>query len=356
LNSTQVGSLLLPWFRHARRDLPWRNTRDPYHIWVSEIMLQQTQVDTVIPYYHRFLERHPTVFALAQSDLESVLKSWEGLGYYARARNLHRAAQAVAASGGQVPLTWEAIRRLPGIGDYTAGAILSIAYGVKVPVLDGNVRRVLSRLYAEDGDPKDARTVSRLQQWATDLVEQAPDPSLHNQAMMELGALVCGPARPRCGECPLQSLCQGARSGHPETYPRKVRRPRTPHYDVAVGAILDEAGRVLIGLRPPRGLLGGLWELPGGKMEPGETAAAALVREAGEELGIDVEVLKPLVVVHHAYTHFKVTLHSFLCRWTGGEPRPIAVDEFRWVEPEHLDRYPFPKANKVILQALQAAL
>ncbi|HEY4000066.1 MAG TPA: A/G-specific adenine glycosylase [Candidatus Xenobia bacterium] len=352
--SQSASRLLAPWFLRERRSLPWRDTQDPYRIWVSEIMLQQTQVDTVIPYYQRFVQLYPTVHALAKAELESVLKAWEGLGYYARARNLHRAARDVVAGGGEVPSTWEGIRNLPGVGDYTAGAILSMAFGQAVEAVDGNVRRVLSRLFAEGGDPRQPETQQRLREQARLLVTAVGvDPSLHNQAMMELGALVCLPRRPRCEACPVARVCRAHEEGQPEMYPMRVARRKTPHYPVAVGAIYDGQGRLLIGLRPPKGLLGGLWELPGGKIEAGETAAEALQREAREELGIEIAVGEALPTVFHAYTHFKVTLHPFRCRWVSGEPRPIAVDEFRWVQPSELDRYPFPKANKTILERLE---
>lgn len=353
MEPAELWQLLLPWFAQARRDLPWRGIDDPYRIWVSEVMLQQTQVDTVIPYYARFIERFPTVAALADAPLEAVLKTWEGLGYYARARNLHRGAQAVAAQGGEMPRTVEAIRKIPGIGEYTAGAVLSIAFGLAVPLLDGNVKRVLSRLYADDGDPSRPETVRGLWDRARALVAGHPDPSSHNQALMELGALVCTPSRPACGTCPVRTVCRAFAEGRPQAYPRKVKRKPTPHYNVAVGAIFNAAGELLIGLRPPKGLLGGLWELPGGKMEAGETAEEALVREAREELAIDIAVGEPLGTVHHAYTHFKVTLHAYVCRWMAGEPRAIAVDEFRWVSVDALDQYPFPRANKTLLERLR---
>ncbi|MHB2017416.1 MAG: A/G-specific adenine glycosylase [Candidatus Xenobia bacterium] len=340
-----MNEALVEWFLIAQRELPWRGIQDPYRIWVSEIMLQQTQVDTVIPYYERFVRQFPTMEALARADLQTVLKAWEGLGYYARARNLHKAAQALQGRG--MPCTLEEIRKVPGIGPYTAGAVLSIAFGLPVPLLDGNVKRVLSRIFADEGDLK------RLEGHAATLMKQAKDPSLHNQALMELGALICTPLSPRCGECPVRQRCRAHRLGTPEAFPRKVVRKKSPHYTIGIAAILNDAGEVLIQQRPPEGLLGGLWELPGGKQEAGEALSETVVRECREELGIAIAPEREIAVVKHAYTHFKVTLHAWLCRLVSGHPRPRAAQQLAWVPLDRLAEYPFPAANKRILAVLR---
>jgi A/G-specific adenine glycosylase len=348
----QIQERLLAWSRVHGRDLPWRGERDPYCIWVSEVMLQQTQVKTVIPYYRRFLSRFPTLRSLAQADLDEVLKAWEGLGYYARARNLHRAAQQVMENhGGQLPAERGALLVLPGIGPYTVGAILSLAFGQDAAVLDGNVRRVLSRLFAIDGDPRSAAT--RRQLW--DLAEELLLPGQagpFNEALMDLGATICTARDPRCNDCPLYEACQGVQEGNPERYPARVPRRPLPHYEVAAGVIW-RGDQLLISKRHTNDLLGGLWELPGGKRESGETLEECLAREVREELGIEIAVGDLLMTVRHTYTHFRVTLHVFHCRYLSGQPQALGCADCRWVGPDELDDFAFPAANRRILAALR---
>jgi len=315
-------------------------------------MLQQTRVETVIPYYRRFLSRFPTLRSLAEADLDEVLKAWEGLGYYARSRNLHRAAQQVMEHhGGQLPADGEALLALPGIGPYTVGAILSLAFGQDAAVLDGNVRRVLSRLFAVDGDPRS--TVTRRKLWNLAEVLLLPGQAgPFNEALMDLGATVCTPRDPHCAGCPLSEVCQGCQSGDPERYPdRTPRRPR-PHYDVAAGVIW-RGDQVLISKRHTDDLLGGLWELPGGTRESGETLEECLVREIWEELGIKIAVGALMMTVRHAYTHFRVTIHVFHCRYLSGEPQSLGCADWRWVRPDELDNFAFPAADRRIIAALR---
>jgi A/G-specific adenine glycosylase len=343
---------LLRWFDRQARDLPWRRTRDPYAIWVSEIMLQQTQVETVKPYYERFLRRFPTIQRLAQARLDTVLKSWEGLGYYGRARNLHAAARQVKARcGGRLPDTKNALLMLPGIGAYTAGAIASIAFGRREPAVDGNVTRVLCRVFRLRTDPQQGVVRKEIWRLAEGLLpaRRAGD---FNQAMMELGSEVCLPRAPRCADCPLCRVCQARQHSEETALPVRRDRKAIPSYTVAVGVIYDRRGRILIDKRKPHGLLGGLWEFPGGKTEPGESLEAALRREVAEELGIRIRILRPLTVVDHAYSHFRVRLHAFECRHVTGTPRCIACADVKWVSPTSLKRYAFPTANRKVLQAL----
>jgi A/G-specific adenine glycosylase len=346
-----IAAPLLAWYDAQGVVLPWRGERDPYRVWLSEIMLQQTQIETVKPYYARFLEAYPTVEALAAAPLDDVLKRWEGLGYYSRARNLHAAARQVAARGG-FPATVEGLLALPGIGRYTAGAIASIAFGARAPVLDGNVIRVFARLRDLDEDVSAKPTLDRL--WA---LAEAWLPAArvgdYNQALMDLGRLVCTPKRPACPACPLRDRCLASARGTQALRPVKAKRAPTPHYPVAAGLITDDAGRLLIAQRPAEGLLGGLWEFPGGKQEPGETLEACLARELDEELGITVAVGAHFVSVRHAFTHFKITLHAFWCRITSGEPQPIGVQDWAWVAESELDRYAFGKADREIIAALR---
>ena len=343
---------LLEWYAGAKRVLPWRETDDPYRIWISEVMLQQTRVDQAQPYYERFVAAFPTVEALAEAERGDVLRLWEGLGYYARARHLHRAAQKIAEEfGGQVPDTYDAIRMLPGVGPYTAAAVLSIAYSKPHAVLDGNVARVLTRVFTVEADVKKSRTRRRLQALADDLLDTAR-PADFNQALMELGATVCTPTSPRCPACPLRAVCGALEEGAPEAYPVSKKKAPVPHYDVAVGLVFDDAGRLLIQRRPDDGLLGGLWEFPGGKQEEGEPLEETCCRELREELGIEVEVERLFYRLDHAYSHFKITLHAFTCRLTEGTPASKEGQPLRWAGVDELETYAFPRANRRLIEEL----
>lgn len=346
---------MLDWYRRNQRKLPWRRTRNPYAIWVSEVMLQQTRVDTVVPYYERFLRRFPTVQSLAQCEEDELMKAWEGLGYYTRARRLREAAQKIVKNHqGRIPSTVQELLSLPGIGPYSAGAIASIAFGLDVPVLDGNVTRVLSRLYTVREDTNLARTRDRLEFLALELIPQGRA-GLFNQALMDLGATVCIPGNPRCLVCSIRSHCAAFECGEQDRIPKKKERLPVPHYDVGLAVILRK-DRVLITKRPPEGLLGGLWEFPGGKKKPGETMEACIAREMKEELGIEVKVKHPLTPVRHAYTHFKVTLYAFICTHTRGHPQPRTATEARWVPVDHLDALPFPKGSLKVLEVFRDSI
>ena len=344
---------LLRWYDRSARDLPWRRTDDPYAIWISEVMLQQTRVETVRARYTRFLTRFPDLGTLARAREQSVLREWEGLGYYARARNLHRAARTMLAAGRTtLPDSLEALRDLPGFGAYTTAAVGSIAFGLKAAVVDGNVLRVFTRYLGDDGDITKPATRERIRGAVQGLL--APRrPGDFNQAIMELGATVCVPRSPRCGACPLRTDCVAHRSGRAGELPVKTRRGKTPHHDIASGLVWRK-GELLIGRRPRDGLLGGLWEFPGGKVEPGETHAAACVREVAEETGLAVRIVEPFMSIDHAYTHFRITLHLFHCAASAGVPQAKGTEELRFVPLAHLNRYPFPRANRKALDALVA--
>lgn len=311
--STEVSRRLLAWYGREGRDLPWRNTRDPYRIWLSEIMLQQTGVKTVVPYYRRFLEAFPEVGALAAAPVERVVELWAGLGYYSRARNLHSAARIVAESGGRFPDSLEGLTALPGIGRSTAGAILSIAFDRPAPILDGNVRRVLSRLTALQEDPRSAcgeRLLWRQAELFT------PEDQAHDyaQAIMDLGAIVCTPRQPFCGECPLVEICQARRQGLENELPR--RRPRKPvPMRTGVALLLECDGKFLVRRRPMESMLGGLWEFPSGQVgldcSPAETARRLLA-----DLGLAVAIFEAGRVAH-AYSHFRLDLRLYRAVITG---------------------------------------
>jgi A/G-specific adenine glycosylase len=343
---------VLRWYAHHKRDLPWRGKTDPYAIWVSEIMLQQTRVEAVIPYYQHWLKLFPDIAALAQSSEGEVLSVWEGLGYYSRARNLHKAARQILDEfGGELPHDPSALRSLPGIGRYTAGAIASIAFGLDAVTLDSNMRRVIARVF-DVAKPADS-SVGAAALWAL-AEEHLPEGRAgdYNQALMDLGAMVCLPRQPACPLCPLRGLCQAYAGGFQEQRPVLKSKPEVPHYTVTA-AVLLRNGKVLLAKRPSPGLLGGLWEFPGGKVEAQETLADCLGREIREELGARIRVGQPLGVFRHAYTHFRITLHAFLCELVDGEPRPLQAAELAWVALPDLGEYPMGKVDRLIARRLQ---
>ncbi len=338
---------LLDWYRENRRELPWRQREDdPYAVWVSEVMLQQTQVKTVIPYYERWMSRFPTLKDLAEAPLEEVLRLWAGLGYYARARNLHRAAQQVAAEyNGVVPTDPEQLGRLPGIGRYTLGAVLSIAFQQKAAIVDANVMRVLSRVFGIEGDPKANPANARIWALAESLI---PDGRARdfNQALMELGALVCAPSDPNCEDCPLLNVCVAGNSLDPTVLPQIPAGKRTVHV-THVSTIIRLDRRVLIIQRPPHGLWGGLWEFPRRVCEPRETPEECARRAAREAAGMQVRIVGPVGTVKHAVTHHAITLLGYeaqLISEQGGKHTPAV----RWVTLEEMGTLPLSAPQAVL--------
>jgi len=315
-------------------------------------MLQQTRVETVIPYYERWMQRFPTLAILAGAPQQEVLRTWEGLGYYSRARNLQRAAQNLMLKHrGEVPSNLADLRKLPGVGRYTAGAIASIAFGQDEPAMDGNIRRVLARLF-NVSEPARSPAGERML-WAL-AAENLPagKASAYNQALMDFGATICLPRAPDCPHCPLADLCQAFALGLQEARPVRLSKPAIPHHTVTAAVIWREE-RVLITQRPTNGLLGGMWEFPGGKLNPGEELPDCLVREICEELGVEISVGGSLGVYRHAYTHFKVTLHAFSCTLNDGiEPSPLQVRALCWTELSELPSYPMGKIDRKIADRL----
>ncbi len=349
LKKLQVA--LLKWYGLAKREMPWRKTRDPYLIWISEIMLQQTQVKTVIPYFERWASEFPTIQALAEAPESKVLKLWEGLGYYSRARNLRKAAQLVVDQFNcKVPNTLKEIMTLPGIGRYTAGAILSIAYEKKTPVLDGNVKRILSRLFRlnENGASKASQEI--LWKSAEEILPKKKIGDF-NQALMELGATVCLPSKPGCLFCPLKNCCQAKINGEQHLYPPP--KPKAPSKKIEVSAgVIWRGGKIYIQQRLKDGLMADLWEFPGGKIESGESPEECLDREIREELGVEIQIQNKLMTIKHSYTQFRVTLHVYKCRLLKGKIKAVSCQQWKWVDPGSLSQFPFPAANKRIVDSL----
>jgi len=341
---------LLQWYEAHGRTLPWRETVDPYAIWVSEIMLQQTQVATVLAYYQRFLSAFPTVQDLAGAPLEKVLKAWEGLGYYARARHLHQGAKEVVARfGGRVPSIFEEIVSLPGIGRSTAGAILTIAFGQRYPILDGNVRRVLCRYFAVLEDPKKKEIENEL--WAhSEKLLPKKKADLYTQAIMDLGATICTPTAPQCPLCPVRNGCRGYRIGAQADLPVKAAKKKIPHHDYVAGVIFHK-GRVLIRRRPLKGLLAGLWEFPAGRIEAhrGVRLEKEIESLFENETKLKVQATHPWMEIKHAFTHFRMTLHVFICASEGGGR---VAAPLRWVRLQNLSDHPFPAAHQKIVLRL----
>ena len=349
--NTEWPKALITWFEKSKRQMPWREVATPYRILVSEVMLQQTQVVTVIPYFHRFMHAFPTLADLAAAPEEQVLKLWEGLGYYSRARHLHACAKAIVAMGGVIPSEFDELRKLPGIGDYTAAAVASMGFGQKVAVVDGNVLRVRARMLKEETPVDTSALKKRYFQELTDIILSVDSPSLFNQAMMELGALVCKPTEPDCAQCPIALWCRAFSEECAADYPKKTPKKKPPHYEVAVGLVYD-GDKLLILKRSDEQMLGGLWEFPGGKLEDGETPAQAVQREIQEETGLPVAVGKELAVVNHAYSHFSITMHAFRCTLADDGKTPVCDRPWKWVREKELSQYPFPKANHKIFEQL----
>lgn len=343
------------WFQRHRRALPWRTRRTPYRVWISELMLQQTRVEQARDYFLRFMKRFPTLQTLAAANQQEVLKLWEGLGYYSRARRAHQTAQwLIKNRAGRFPRTLDGLLALPGVGPYTAAAIGSLAFNLDAAVVDGNVARVLCRVFACGDEPRSSAAKKKLQAWA-DVLLPCGQAGAFNEALMELGALCCTPRQPECASCPLASVCQARAANRQEDFPVKAVRRKLPHKIVGAGVIINRRGEFLIAQRHEHKMLGGLWEFPGGKQEPGETIEQCVARELMEELGIRVRVGPRLTVVHHAYSHFTIDLHAHWCRIERGRPQPFQCLNIAWVTLSKLREKPFSRADLYIITALCSA-
>ena len=341
-----LASRLIRWqVRHGRHDLPWQRTRDPYRIWLSEVMLQQTQVATVIPYYERFLARFPDVRSLAVAQLDDVLALWSGLGYYSRARNLHEAARTVAESqGGGFPRTSKALATLPGVGRSTAAAIAVFAFGEREAILDGNVKRVLARHFAVRGYPGEKRVENRLWKLAESQVPKK-DIERYTQALMDLGASICTRARPACADCPLEASCEARSQGKVEAYPRPRPRRLVPLKKTAMLLLLRE-GEVLLEKRPPVGLWGGLWCLP-------EISPGADPRDYCRlRLGAKLASAKRLPLLRHGFTHFTLNITPVVCQVASASPCASEPGQV-WLTLEEAAQAAVPAPVRKLLDSLR---
>ncbi len=335
---------LVGWYQKHHRKLPWRESHDPYHIWISEVMLQQTQVKTVIPYFLNFMNQFPRIDDLARSDLQLVLKMWEGLGYYARARNFYKAANIVMDElDGKIPDNMEAFKKLPGVGDYIGAAVQSIAFGHPHAVVDGNVKRVAARLFCLSHPVNKPSSHNFFKPYADKLLDKK-DPAVFNQAMMELGALVCTPNNPDCRTCSVSEFCSAFVSNKMHDFPKRIKPKKVPTYHIAAG-IVRKQDKLLITRRKLDGLLGGLWEFPGGKVKKGEAAQNACIREVNEETGLGVVIESHLTTVHHAYTHFKIKMDVFYCMYLSGRVQLKGPIDHKWITLKQIHKFAFPRAN-----------
>ncbi|WP_035275799.1 A/G-specific adenine glycosylase [Desulfogranum japonicum] len=348
-----IQEILLGWFADEQRELPWRKEYDPYHVWISEIMGQQTQMERVVQYFNRWIDVFPDVYAVADANEQQILKAWEGLGYYSRARNLHKTAKILVEQfDGLVPDDRQTLLRLPGIGPYTSAAILSIGYNQKVTLIDANVERVFARLFDLDQPVKESRSRKKLQEMA-DRFFLTHTPRMWNQALMEFGALQCLPKNPGCLDCCLAEHCRALQNGTVDQRPITVPGKKQIHIEMAC-AILRRGNLYFLQQRLKDDIWGGLWEFPGGSLEPGESPDQAAVREVYEELEWKVSDPVFFSQVTHYYTRYKVSLSAFFCTLVEKTRPPVlhAASTYAWVPKENLLDYPFPAGHRQLVRII----
>ena len=340
---------MLDWYFSRKRDMPWRGETDVYKIWLSEVMLQQTQVETAKPYYHRWLTAFPDTKSVANASEEEVLKLWEGLGYYARARNFKSACEWIEhKNNGKIPIDSNDFRQLKGVGDYIHAAVRSIAFNEVLPVIDGNVKRVVARILELDSAPSKALSVIK-EFLMREISRESPGD--FNQAIMDLGSTICKPKNPKCIECNVHDFCKAYMHNSVDNYPLPEKKKKIPHHKIAVGLIWKE-NKILISKRHSHVMLGGLWEFPGGKIKDAESAKECVRREIKEELNVNVSVGKKINTIKHAYTHFTIELTAYHCQYESGEPTTVDCADFKWIKTNQIDSLPFPKANHKIFNKI----
>jgi A/G-specific adenine glycosylase len=345
----KIRETLLLWFAENGRDLPWRKNYFPYEVWISEIMLQQTRIKAMLPYYNRWMEKFPDLFAVANAAEEELFRSWEGLGYYARVKNIQKAARRIVSEfGGKVPCDFDSIRALPGIGRYTAGAVMSFAFNADYPAADANAARILARIFniSVRSDSREFRDAV----WyhASEMLPRGHARDF-NQALMDFGSLVCLPKDPLCAECPIAFGCRGFAAGVAGKLPVTVGKKALTEVRRAIG-ILVQNGKVLVRKRPESGLMPNLWEFPGTEAQNGETLELALKDSWKRELGIRIGSMTPLSIIKHTHTSFRVTLHAFLCNDCG--PMPENVPRLMWLRLGELEKFAFPSAQRKVIRVL----
>ena len=356
----ELQTALLQWFAQNQRSLPWRVNYTPYEVWISEVMLQQTQMERGVSYFKNWMRRFPDIASLAAASEEEVLRQWEGLGYYSRARHILTAARKIMSEhGGVFPSDLADIRALPGVGPYTAGAVASIAFGEKLPCVDANVERVVARIFDVDSPVKQEPAAGIIHRWALRLVPEGLARE-HNQAMMELGALVCR-KKPLCASCPLAQFCISLHLGITDQRPVPGKRATITPVKAVTG-VLHCGSRVFVQKRPPAGVWGNLWEFPGGRVEADESPEQASVREFMEETGFEVRVVQRHGIIRHGYTTYRLTLHCFglelavppLADAPPLPPQLTAATEYRWVSPQELNALAMPAAHRKLADRLFA--
>ncbi|AIQ98242.1 8-oxo-dGTP diphosphatase MutT [Prochlorococcus sp. MIT 0801] len=369
----EIQYSLLEWFRrHGRYWIPWKLKKDgsipqlgesisPYGIWIAEVMLQQTQLKVVIPYWEKWMKAFPTLTSLAEADLESVLMIWQGLGYYSRANRINQSSKILVELLGknieQDPHSWpnriDQWMSLPGIGRSTAGSIISSAFDLPTPILDGNVKRIFSRLSANES--KSIKDDKKFWEFSSLLISTQSPRDL-NQALMDLGAIICTPKKPSCSSCPLQNFCVAYTKYDPDDFPKKKMTKIKPIQEIGIGLVFNKKGELLIDQRLEGSSMGGMWEFPGGKKMPNESIEKTIERELKEELGIIVTVGEKLLSFEHAYSHKKLYFIVHICEWLSGQPKPLASQKLLWVSPDKLFDFPFPAANTKIISELHKHL
>ena len=340
METSDLNNNLLKWFKKNKQDMPWRDAPNIYHIWLSEIMLQQPQVKTVIPYYNKWLKKLPTITDVANTSEDKILKLWEGLGYYSRALNFHYACKTIVNDyEGKIPK--DDFIKLKGVGKYINAAVQSIGYNKNIPTIDGNVNRVVSRLICLDKDP--LKSYDLIYEYLKKHISEK-NPGYFNQALMDLGRNICKPKTPLCSNCPITKYCQAYQNNNIHNYPIRNKPKKIPHYYISVGVIWKNE-KILITKRKTGGLLGGLWEFPGGRRKQNESSEDCLIREIYEETNLRVELKEFITKINHRYSHFSISLDAFHCLYRKGLAETNDSSRLKWILPEHIKQFAFPKAN-----------